>query len=126
MKITMYELLGLVKDGKAPKKILYNNYRVYELDEYNHYMYKDIDNTYIDLYDETFNCELDEFLNDKVEIIEYKEEKEEKKIPEKLSTWFSVETKQSKELNIEYANTNFENMYEKINSIIDYLKSKGE
>ena len=25
MKITMYELLGLVKDGKAPKKILYND-----------------------------------------------------------------------------------------------------
>jgi len=60
-------------------------------------------------------------LNDEVEILE-----EEKKIPEKLSTWFSVETKQSKELNIEYANTNFENMYEKINEIIDYLKNKGE
>lgn len=51
---------------------------------------------------------------------------EEKKIPERLSTWFSVETKQSKELNIEYGNTNFENMYEKINEIIDYLNSKGE
>ena len=25
MKITMYELLGLVKDGKAPKKISYND-----------------------------------------------------------------------------------------------------
>ena len=25
MKITFYELLGLVKDGKAPKKIKYNN-----------------------------------------------------------------------------------------------------
>lgn len=25
MKITMYELLGLVKDGKAPKKIRYND-----------------------------------------------------------------------------------------------------
>ena len=51
---------------------------------------------------------------------------EEKKIPEKLSTWFSVETKQSKELNTEYANTNFENMYDKINEICDYLKSKGD
>ena len=59
-------------------------------------------------------------LNEEVEIIE------ENKIPEKLSTWFSVETKQSKELNIEYANTNFENMYEKINEICDYLKSKGD
>ena len=25
MKITIYELLGLVKDGKAPKEIKYNN-----------------------------------------------------------------------------------------------------
>lgn len=29
MKITIYELLGLIKDGKAPKKIIYNN-RVWE------------------------------------------------------------------------------------------------
>ena len=25
MKITIYELIGLVKDGKAPEKIRYNN-----------------------------------------------------------------------------------------------------
>ena len=30
MKITVYELLGLVKDGKAPKKIKYE-YLIYEL-----------------------------------------------------------------------------------------------
>lgn len=30
MKITMYELLGLVKDGKAPQKIKYE-YLIYEL-----------------------------------------------------------------------------------------------
>ena len=29
MKITMYELLGLVKDGKAPKKIKFRN-EIYE------------------------------------------------------------------------------------------------
>ncbi len=59
-------------------------------------------------------------LGDEVKIIEGK------KIPEKLSTLFSVETKQSKELNIEYANTNFKNMYDKINEICDYLESKGD
>lgn len=26
MKITMYELLGLIKDGKAPKEIKYENF----------------------------------------------------------------------------------------------------
>lgn len=30
MKITIYELLGLIKDGKAPKKIKYE-YLIYEL-----------------------------------------------------------------------------------------------
>lgn len=30
MKITIYELLGLIKDGKAPKKIKYE-YSIYEL-----------------------------------------------------------------------------------------------
>ena len=60
-------------------------------------------------------------INDEVEIIE-----EEKKIPEKLSTWFSVEQRQTDEENNEFANYNFEKMYEKINEICDYLKSKGE
>ena len=56
-------------------------------------------------------------LNDEVEILE------EKKLPEKLSTWFSLE-KDSEIANIQYANHNFEKMYEKINEICDYLKSK--
>lgn len=34
MKITIYDLLGLVKDGKAPKKIRYNN-EVWELNDDN-------------------------------------------------------------------------------------------
>ncbi|MBO7695232.1 MAG: hypothetical protein J6T10_21630 [Methanobrevibacter sp.] len=49
---------------------------------------------------------------------------EEKEIPKKLATWYSVETKQTEEENVEYANYNFETMYEKINEIIDYLESE--
>lgn len=120
MKITMYELLGMVKDGKAPKTIKseghYYNYDELEKDYYEGMGY---DYEYL-----LANTSV-KGLDDEIEIIE-DTPKEEKKIPEKLTTWFSVETKQSKELNIEYANTNFENMYEKINEIIDYLKSKGE
>ena len=33
MKITMYELLGLVKDGKAPKKIKFRN-EIYEYENH--------------------------------------------------------------------------------------------
>ena len=32
MKITIYELLGLIKDGKAPKKIKYENREYYLYD----------------------------------------------------------------------------------------------
>ena len=121
MKITMYELYGKIDEGNPPKHI-----KVYGEDwywnDYDGYVTKESLKTtpdaqcyLMDRYRTFMN------LDKEVEILE-----EEKKIPEKLSTWFSVETKQSKELNIDYANTNFENMYDKINEIIDYLKSKGE
>ena len=45
MKITIYELLGLVKDGKAPKKIKYNG-DIYFLKSnaiFEFFMYKTID-----------------------------------------------------------------------------------
>ena len=45
MKITMYELLGLVKDGKAPKKIKYDG-DIYILESdaiYEFFTYKTID-----------------------------------------------------------------------------------
>lgn len=45
MKITIYELLGLVKDGKAPKKIKYNG-DIYFLESdgiFEFFAYKTID-----------------------------------------------------------------------------------
>ena len=65
MKITFYELLGLVKDGKAPKKIIYNNIEL-EYDEKceDYYSYYGQG-----LFEYKFsNCK--NFLNDEVEIIE--------------------------------------------------------
>lgn len=65
MKITIYELLGLVKDGKAPKKIKYGNIEL----EYNegcedYYSYYGGG-----LFEYKFGkCK--KFLNDEVEIIE--------------------------------------------------------
>lgn len=65
MKITIYELLGLVKDGKAPKKIIYNNI---ELE------YSEENEDYFRYYGQCLfkykfsNCL--HFLNDEVEIIE--------------------------------------------------------
>ena len=112
MKITIYELLGMVKDGKAPKEIKYDGM----IWEYDGDYYSTRNNLILEEY-----TNLSTSLNDKVEILE-----EEKKIPEKLSTWFSVAVTQKDEDNVEYANLNFGNMYAKINEICDYLKSKGE
>lgn len=65
MKITMYELLGLIKDGKAPKKIKYGNEKldyVEENEDYYSYYGRG-------LFEYKFgNCK--NFLNDEVEIIE--------------------------------------------------------
>jgi len=118
MKITMYELLGMVKDGKAPNKIKYNDY-IYtvkgnaiecfvdycsEEDEwcFNHYVRY-------------------ENLNDTVEILE-----EEKKIPEKLDGFrFKKETDDLTDEECEVENY-LSDVTDKINEIIDYLKSKGD
>lgn len=65
MKITMYELLGLVKDGKAPKKIVYNGTETeYDKDTKDYYPYYD---KYLFEY-EFSTCK--NFLNDEVKIIE--------------------------------------------------------
>ena len=73
MEITMYELLGLVKDGKQPKKIKYSScIMIYDVDEND---YRTPEKDYYDADVKTYkyltDC-IDLFtdLNDKVEIIE--------------------------------------------------------
>lgn len=102
MKITMYELLGMIKDSKAPKKIKYEN-REYYLYDNKSYLITDKTRFFDSVY---FSD-----LNNEIEIIE-----EEKKIPEKLIG----------EDKGHYIDYNVCNIVGKINEIIDYLKSKGE
>lgn len=114
MKITMYELLGLVKDGKAPKKIKWGDtkYTIYTDEVTKRTYYQDDECKYFFL---DIKC-LDD-LNDEVEILE-----QEKKIPEKL--YGIVNPKEGTE-----RIPNNEQLIFKINEIIDYLyylKSKGE
>lgn len=115
MKITLYDLLGMVKNGKQPKTIKINGH---------YYVYDELENDYCEGmgydYKYLFKNITIYNLNDEVEI------PVPKRIPEKLRTWYSVEEEQSIEENCNYANDNFETMYEKINEIIDYLESKGE
>lgn len=74
MKITIYELLGLIKDGKAPKKIAYNSVKL-EYAEGNEDYYSYYGRGLFEYKFTTCN----DFLNDEVEIIE--EPKKIEKIP---------------------------------------------
>ena len=121
MKVTIYELLGMVKDGKAPKKIKYNDTEYYLYDRKS---YLKTDNSRF--FDSIYFKE----LNDEVEIIE-----EEKKIPMKIYWKVDDDTYTTTIGHKDYKGNknNFEelsDMYrQKINEIIDcldYLISKGE
>ncbi len=86
MKITIYELLGLVKDDKAPKKIKYSSYiMIYDADEND---YRTPEKDYYDADVKTYKYLTDCInlftdLNDEVEIIE--ESKKIKKLPKEIT-----------------------------------------
>lgn len=115
MKITMYELLGLVKDGKAPKKIkiVTNNYNKEFYFDGDVYMYKDEYQEYA----MTDDISIEMSLNDEVEILE-----EEKEIPKKI---FHCCMETDKE-EIKFLIQDINDLADKFNQLIDYLKSKGE
>ena len=135
MKITMYELLEMIKDGKLPKKIKFDT-EIYiwceEQEEYRRYPYDN--NLYYSLCQE---YDLIKCLNDEVEIIE---KPQEHKMPEKLDivlldqsdNWTRKYNKNLKnfesahiELNpyvIDVIRQNTLEFQSKINEILDYLE----
>lgn len=144
MKITIYELLGMVKDGKAPKKIRIRDY-IYEY-QGDDYMCDLNDKEYWLFSDgyTKFNEWLENFLNMEVEILEEEprdievcgtwitkseydklaHSEEEKKIPEKIEyyddsiAWVIDDVGQLSDVD--------KVIIDKLNNVIDYLKSKGE
>ena len=90
MKTTVYGLLGMVKDGKIPKKIMFNDYEYLYHDKEHGYCRSAYDGTYICMDSEYY---LFDILNDEVEILE-----EEKKIPEKLTTFLVLKQNKIKNL----------------------------
>lgn len=123
MKITMYELLGLIKDGKAPKKIKYKDfiYEYYEKETVIDYRCYD---EKTELYGYLSSCvdyETFNILDNEVEIIE------EKKIPEKIKIDNEDRIQALSTGNFVYkVNQPTKNIIYKINEIIDFLKSKGD
>nr|DAQ17884.1 MAG TPA: hypothetical protein [Caudoviricetes sp.] len=88
MKITMYELLGLVKDGKAPKKIAYNSV-ILEYAEGNEDYYSYYGRGLFEYKFTTCN----DFLNDEVEIIEEPKKIEYEQIEELTCNEYDFEKK---------------------------------
>lgn len=129
MKITMYELLGMIKDGKAPKRIKneghYYNYNELEKDYYEGMGYD---------YEYLFKNTPNDRLNDEVEIFiptlnNLREQIglpkiEQKKIPEKFKINYEIDEENT--INMKEATMLECDLACRINEIIDYLKSKGE
>ena len=125
MKITMYELLGLIKDGKAPKKILLNGI-VFEY-QGDDYLYKDEDKKEHWLFSAGYTDKymwLENFLKAEVEIIE-----EPKKI-EKLNTNIinanRYDYDKSKEMAISNITADFLSISKVVNEIIDEINNLKE
>jgi hypothetical protein len=118
-KITIYELLGLVKDGQAPKRFIKDNVLWYKgKSDTDHY------------YCENGKCQLNYIklseLNDEIELIDNEVEiidnEDEKKIPEKLFHC-QMETDNDE---IEFLVKNINYFVDRYNDLLDYIKSKGE
>lgn len=123
--ITIYELLGLVKDGKAPKKIKITG-TIYEYDEEYKFYFTKTKEGNVALGGKRNEINLIYNFNvDNVEIIE------EKKIPEKIQTigskWYSDYIESYIDEEDKYSCYD-ELLMNKINEILDYLerKEKGE
>ena len=115
MKITMYELLGMVKDDSVDYKYVKYFDRVNEKDDVmlacaENIIYK-LDHSNIE-------------LNDIAEILEVETIEEEKKIPEKLIL-YTLSNNDSADFTT-LQDFNNRDIQRTINWILDYLKSKGE
>ena len=145
MRITIYELLGMIKDGKAPKTIK---------SEGHYYYYNELEKDYYEgmgyAYEYLLANTSVEDLDNEIEIIEYTPKEKKKKTLEEEFEEYNKNKKIDKislhfdeDLSEFLATTNinssyreeicqggFENLLiDKINEIIDYLdylKSKGE
>lgn len=122
-EITIYDLLGLIKDGKAPKKIMYND-NVYEFNEYDYRcIVTEIERGFVDhRLIKNYNQNLQSSLNEKVEILE-----ENKPIIEKIDiendspTHFYIKNEYGTKCSL---TKHSKIIAEKLNEVIDYINRK--
>lgn len=130
MKITIYELLGLMLKRQAPKKILANDEVYYLLEDEKHYVYsrsKDIKDWNLDEKIKiSQNLDLEVIILDENHL--ENEPLEEKKIPEKIkiehdglrSNCYIINENGTKC----YLTRHSKMIAETLNQVIDYLNSK--
>mgnify|MGYP001623855726 CR=1 FL=1 len=119
-EITVYELLGLIKDDNKPNKIRYDSHFWNLKKEFNDYF--DGEKYLIADGFDVFFDNAKEFLNDKVEILE-----EDKSMIEKIdttteNTLFTMECYTG--IPEQAQDWNFNVLKNKINEIIDYINRK--
>ncbi len=123
MKITIYELLGLVKDGKQPKKIKYSScIMIYDVDEND---YRTPEKDYYDADVKTYKYLTDYIdlftdLNDEVEIIEEPKKIEKIKIYEDEDGHYFLNNR-DKKIYIRCDEIDF--MVDKFNELIDEINN---
>lgn len=113
--ISIYELLGLIKDGKAPKKIEYQG-NVLEFDGEDYKYYKD---AYVLSEGSLVKYIAVGNLNDIVEILE-----EDKPIIEKLYIGKNDITYDDGAIDDDELVDNFIDVKDKLNEVIDYINKK--
>lgn len=126
-KISVYELLGLIKDGKAPKKIKYkdNNY-IFTGYDY-HCILTNIEKGFVEYrLIKNYIQDLQSILNEKVEILE-----EDKSIIEKING--GIITSRAVYTNFNDVFKDMSKSYEtiddiiiKLNEVIDYINRKED
>ena len=129
-KKTIYELLGLIKDGKAPEKIKYRN-KIYFRSWCDYMGDEPIDEYYYDSEQNSWNDELCLKLDDEIEILEEVEDKEYEDI-EEVEVHHQYDTALIKNYDCEFiVNLGVELLADKINAlirnqkkIIEQLKNK--
>ena len=115
--ISVYELLGLIKDGKAPKKIRIFEDLIYNFDENNNFYYHQ--NNGSSLY--RIFYDLGNALEEKVEILEeYKSMIE----PITLNDWCEITYDKNWELLKNDFNKNMKTIFDRLNKISDYINEK--
>jgi hypothetical protein len=123
MKVTIYELLGMVKDGIAPKKIKVTG-TIYDFDEECGFYFTKTKNGRVALGGKLDEINLIYNFNneDNVEIIE---EPQEHKIPKKLTIGVNV----CDEIHINneiYGERQVRVVADKVNEILDYLEVNND